>query len=200
MMGKTHVAVGVALSLAVFQPDSAEKMLLAIAGGAIGGIICDIDCLDNDNTGDAIVGQGVALGLTLAMLVFDKILHTNILNTILATNKIMLGVGSVLFGITFLKGFMSDHRTFSHSFLAMGLFCIAWFFICAEIIPYFIVGFISHLFLDVLNKKKVKILYPFDFGICFYLFYANGVANQIFMWGGLAVSIGCIIYLVFSKL
>ena len=44
MMSKTHITVDIAASLAICAPMTADTVLAALAGGAAGGIICDIDC------------------------------------------------------------------------------------------------------------------------------------------------------------
>jgi inner membrane protein len=56
MLGKTHVAVGVAASLAILQPDTATGIISAVAGGAIGGWICDIDCKEMEYDDDTVPG------------------------------------------------------------------------------------------------------------------------------------------------
>ena len=43
MTGSTHVAIGIASSLAILQPKTIPECLCAITGGAIGGMISDID-------------------------------------------------------------------------------------------------------------------------------------------------------------
>ncbi len=60
MMRKTHFGIGIATPLAVIQPKSIEECLISIVGGAVGGVIADIDILDNDYKSDALIGQTLA--------------------------------------------------------------------------------------------------------------------------------------------
>jgi len=65
MLGKTHVAVGVASSLAVLHPETMPGVIAAVAGGAIGGRFCDIDLKKNIGKGEDAV-QGLILMAVVA--------------------------------------------------------------------------------------------------------------------------------------
>lgn len=80
---------------------------------------------------------------------------------------------------------ISDHRKFSHSLLALGLFSIPLLFINNIIAFSFIIAFISHILLDVMNKKGVYIFYPKNKGYCFKWFYADKTANIVFLVVGI---------------
>ena len=43
MLGKTHLALGVAAAAAVLQPSTVPECLTAVLSGAVGGVLCDID-------------------------------------------------------------------------------------------------------------------------------------------------------------
>ena len=50
MMGKTHIAVGLAAAYAITQPKTMSEFAIATVGGSIGGIMADIDVkIDNSN-------------------------------------------------------------------------------------------------------------------------------------------------------
>ena len=68
MMSKTHLAMGMAVALAVVQPKQANECIAALIGGAAGGVLADIDTLDNDYKSDALVGQLLATGITVFLL------------------------------------------------------------------------------------------------------------------------------------
>lgn len=75
---------------------------------------------------------------------------------------------------------MSSHRGFSHSLLALDLFAGSlWLIFPAMTVP-FVITFVSHLILDILNKKSVRLLYPVEKGICLGWFYADRWANKLF--------------------
>jgi inner membrane protein len=46
------------------------------------------------------------------------------------------------------------------------------------------VAYLSHLLLDVLNRKKMPLLYPLDLGICLKLCYSNGKMDTFLMYVG----------------
>ena len=74
----------------------------------------------------------------------------------------------------------SGHRGFSHSLLALVLetACLQMIFPAAAL-P-FAAAFASHVLLDIMNKRPVRLLYPLKKGICLGWFYADGLANKAF--------------------
>ena len=87
---------------------------------------------------------------------------------------------------------MSEHRKFSHSLIAMILFTIPLLFINNTIAVAFIIAFISHIVLDIMNKRGVYIFYPKDKGYCLKWFYADKIANSVFLVIGiLAIVVEC---------
>ena len=71
MMGKTHVFVGIASALLIVQPIDNRTLILSVAGGALGGIVADIDTLKNDYKFDALIGQILALGIAAVCFMLD---------------------------------------------------------------------------------------------------------------------------------
>ncbi|MDE7105458.1 MAG: metal-dependent hydrolase [Ruminococcus sp.] len=53
----------------------------------------------------------------------------------------------------------------------------------------FAIGFGSHILLDCLNKKPVRVFFPVKKGICFKLCYAAKTANQAFLVVGIISTI-----------
>lgn len=199
MMGKTHVAIGILSSLAIFQPTTISQCALAIAGGALGGVAADIDTVDNDYKHDALIGQLLSFGITGIMVFILFITNKSELYASLSKDKISICIGIVAYLILMTKGYLSNHRTFTHSFLAMLLFTGAIGIINLNLIPFYLIGYLSHLFLDLLNKKDVPLLYPIKKGICFKLCYASKKANSFFMWLGTFGSIFIILFLLLFK-
>lgn len=48
MLGKTHIATGIAASLVIMHPDTLTGIIAATVGGMLGGWICDLDCRDSE--------------------------------------------------------------------------------------------------------------------------------------------------------
>lgn len=184
MMKKTHLTIGIASAVAITHPEIVSECFVAIMGGAIGGVICDIDILDNDYKNNDFFERFLVVKMTGIILLLDFLLQTGICEAILNRDKRFLLIGGVLFSVLCLIGIHSAHRTFTHSFIALILFSAALSLIYPPIVYSFIIGFLSHLMLDLLNKKKIRLFYPSDFGLCFGLCYANKIANTIFMYIG----------------
>ena len=55
-------------------------------------------------------------------------------------------------------------------------------------------GYISHIIIDLLNKKNVQVFFPIGKGFCFGLCYANKLGNKVLMYGGLGISILLLLY------
>lgn len=187
MMGRTHLAIGLATSLAVIRPGSLQECAVAVVGGAVGGVLADNDILDNDYHADALIGQLLAIGLVAITILFDYFFNLGICNTV-CRQPLLPILGGVSFAVLYLIGFFSEHRTFTHSFLALALYSISAWLVYRPLVYSVSAAYLSHILLDVLNKKTVPILYPLDFGICLKLCYANRTANKVFMYGGFAVS------------
>ena len=193
MMGKTHLTIGIATSLIVMSPTNFKECIIAVVGGAIGGVAADIDIVDNDYTHDALIGQFLALGISGISLLLDYFLNLGICQYIMGRNSVLIGIGVVAYMIFLIFGFISDHRAFTHSLIALLLFSLAIYFICPIIALAYFVGYFSHLLLDLLNKKRIPLLYPKGKGICFKLCYAGKTANTVFMYSGLILSVVFII-------
>ena len=190
MMSKTHITVGVAASLAVCMPTSTGGIFTAIMGGAIGGILCDIECRSTPKMRDALQGRFIAAGITGLLLLADWFFNTGIWESILSQDHFSLSLGAIVLIVTCLIGRFSEHRTFTHSLLYVLLITFGFFCITPELLFPVLAGGISHLIIDTFNKKPVPWLYPLlKKGICFKLCYASKVGNEILMWVGLAASI-----------
>jgi inner membrane protein len=84
------------------------------------------------------------------------------------------------------------HRGFSHSLLMFVSSFVLIFFISRRTSLFYAIGFLTHLLLDVLNKKPVRIFYPAD-GICLGWFYCDGIANRILLLSGTVACIGLLV-------
>lgn len=194
MMSKTHLTVGVGSALATTLPFGPKSCLIAILGGVIGGILPDNDILDNDYTGDAVLGQVLAAFITGSILFIDKILKIGICNELFSRSLINLIFGITLFIALYIYGIFQEHRKFTHSFLALILYSFSIVCIYPPLVIPFMVGYLSHIIIDLFNKRKVLIFYPFKFGICFKLCYANKIGNKVLMYCGLILSCILLVY------
>ena len=159
MMSKTHIAIGMATSLAVTRPSTIQGCILSVIGGAIGGVIADVDILDDDYKHDALFGELISFGFSAILLLTDFIFGIGIISHIQNRSKVLLIGGAAFFAILYICGFVSDHRKFTHSLVAMALFSLSVFLMCDWLAVPFLFGYLSHLLLDILNKKKYNFFF-----------------------------------------
>lgn len=190
MMSKTHITVGIAAAMAAYCPSDYAGILVSVVGGAIGGVLCDIECKSTPHNRDALTGRIIVAGITGATILADGLLKTGIWNRIMSQENYYLITGVIVLLVTCIMGRRSEHRTFSHSLLYVALITVGFFCILPELALPVLAGGLSHLAIDTLNKKPVPWLYPFrKKGICFRLCYASKIGNSILMWIGLILSI-----------
>lgn len=188
MLGKTHMAVGVAVTMAVTQPKNVPELVLAVGLGAFGALISDIDVGTSESHHDADKITILAAIVILAVLALDHFFHTGIIDRVVKSS----GYGRIILGVLLFIGICAfgkeqPHRSFMHSFLALALLCFALGMVWEKAVIYFAAGFLSHLATDVFNKKKVRLLFPLKGGVALGLFHAHGLANRIFFGVGSAV-------------
>lgn len=184
MMGKTHFTIGLATSLAIMQPESFNECAVALIAGAFGGVTPDNDLLDQTHSLSA---QLYAMVTTFIVLLADFFFKWGICEHIMA-NQTRAMIGLIGFLVFWIIGCYTDHRTFTHSLTAMFIYSLFFGFIYEPFTLCFMAAYLSHLLLDMLNKKKVPIFYPLDFGIALKLCYANGKFDVALMYIGGIVS------------
>lgn len=194
MMGKTHVRLGVASALALAQPATIPSVIAAIIGGAVGGWIVDIDCrkgnhrryrVDGEDIKDA-VKNAVFIGI---FILVDFILGDGICQYISENREGKVWAGCIGLLVLLLLGYLSAHRTFTHSLLGMALFSGAVYYFCAPVVIPFAAGYASHLAADFLNKVGIQLCYPFPWRVCLKLCSADGTVNDMLGWGALAADV-----------
>ena len=82
MMGKTHMIAGIAAAAFIARPDTLGGCLEAILGGALGGLICDLDVQSSTYCRDAGIVRNAALVLGAGVLFLDWKWNTGIWNHI----------------------------------------------------------------------------------------------------------------------
>lgn len=198
MLGKTHMAAGVAVSLGVLMPDTPKEMLLCLTAAAVGGVISDIDV----STSDARRGFNRflrAAGLAAAVsLIVECCFHLGIFRMIQRRGYAVSLLGLGCFVLICLFGKSKPHRTFMHSLLALALLTGAVYVMLPAAAVSFGLAMASHLVLDVFNKKRVKLLYPYHKGFAFYLCKADGTVNSILFYSACLADIFMIGFLIAS--
>ncbi|MCR5083344.1 MAG: metal-dependent hydrolase [Parasporobacterium sp.] len=203
MMGYTHAVIGAggALSLAAISGDeSPEFFMMASVAGIIGGVAVDIDVKDNFNNPkvtDALRTRLFVIGNIGLWIILDLIMSMGITHYILSRRYLAL-IGVIMLAIVLLIGFVTKHRTFSHSLLFVLLSSVAIYFIIPYATMFYLVGAILHLFFDMFNNQVhhhgIWLLYPLKTG--------KGIALGVCKSGRLGNKIlyflGLIFYIIVS--
>lgn len=183
MLGKTHFSVGMAAGIAICRPQT-MPMLIAGAGlAAFGGTICDIDVETSDAHEQVDRMLVVAVIMVAAVVVMDFIFRVGIYRRLMGNSNIArVIIGSLAFLVICAFGKEQPHRSFMHSFLALAMLSICVYIIFPDMTPYFMVGFMSHMFIDVFNRKREKFFWPVGKGFCLHWCSANGIVNKILFY------------------
>lgn len=182
--------VGIAATLAVTRPGSLTGIITAAGVGAVGAAISDIDVGTSASHKDAdkvVVLTAVVAAATCVLGYFTNInLFEKIINN---SGVFRIVIGLAMFVAVCAFGKEQPHRSFMHSFLALVLLDIAIALIYMPFVPYFTIGFLSHLVTDIFNRRKVRLFYPLKCGVSLNLFHAHGIANNVFFAAGCCVSV-----------
>ena len=190
MLGKTHMAVGIATSLLILQPDSMDKIVIGTGAAAVGSLISDIDVGTSESHKDADKIIATSFIAVLAVIAVEKIWNIGITERIASNSTLLWGlVSAAVFLAVCGFGKNQPHRSFMHSILALAILsgCVNVFMPVAT--TYFGVAFASHLAIDLLNKKGERLLFPlsirFSLGIC----SSKGLVNWVLFAAGCAMSV-----------
>jgi inner membrane protein len=185
MLGKTHFTVGMAAGLLFVPSHSLPELIVGAGAAAVGSMISDIDVGTSESHKDADrITAAVCLAIALVVVV-EEIWHIGIYQRLMAnSNAMRIIAGLTGFLALCIYGKSQSHRTFMHSLTACVLLtvCVNVFFPMAA--PYFGVAFLSHLVLDLLNKKKEQIFWPAKKGICLGWCSSRGIVNKLLMTVG----------------
>lgn len=196
-MGKTHLFMGITAAAVLTQPDTVGGCLAVLMGGAAGGVLSDIDVKPGKGRRDDPDARLMAGGICVLALMADYLMGSGItaeLNT-RGREQLYLGAGCLI--LLCLFGYFQPHREFTHSFLALALFSGTVGLISPTIQPAFAAGFFSHIALDVLNKKPVRLLFPIGTGFCLKLCYADKTVNRALMYFGIMFTVLFYLYIIY---
>ncbi|MDE6313380.1 MAG: metal-dependent hydrolase [Lachnospiraceae bacterium] len=202
MSGKTHLAVGIATTFALIHPTNLLDFSIGLSLCAMGSLISDIDSGTSKSHRSANKITGLFLILIGIMWFVESQFHVQIENFFISNENLMLKSVGILFFVGLCAyGRDLPHRSFTHSFLGGILFAgvLAMIF-PLRFLPYFLLGFLTHILLDLLNMRKVNLLYPFKKGsVCLGWFQSNGLVNSLLFVCACGVA-GIEVYWVIVKL
>jgi len=180
MTGKTHLSVGLAITMFVTQPKTIGELVLCIGVASIGSAISDVDVSTSDSHEklDWILALVVITSIIVAFIEYKW--HVGIVKIFMNNSnaaRLLIGMAAFLGICAF--GKTRPHRSFMHSFLAVALLSASIFTLLPQAVPYFAIAMISHMTIDTLNRKKVLLLYPIPLGLSFGLCHAKGLVNNM---------------------
>lgn len=197
MTGKTHMAVGLASSMLVAQPDTAREMVLCMGTAFIGSVISDVD-VDTSESRKELEKVIAIIVLAACMTAFVEYRwNVGIVAAFMRNSNIVrLGTGMGIFLGICIFGMFQPHRSFMHSLPGVGLLSGALWYVFPAMVPYFAVSMGSHIVIDMLNHKKVRILFPLRWGIGLDLCQADGLVNKLLFTAGSFTAAGYFFLLV----
>lgn len=190
------MGVGVAAALATLRPVTTAGCVATVIGAALGSVICDVDIRPSDKAKDAFRWRMVALVLVCGLLAYDY-LHAGIVCTYVVDHlglEVVYGVVGLVATTVFAA--LSPHRTFSHSLVALALWCGSLKLLCEPLVPSFAIGVATHLLLDLTNKKGLRLFWPLGMEFSLGLWKSDGRINDLFGLVGMAASV--VLFVLFA--
>lgn len=183
MTGKTHTAAGVAAALMVTNPGNVRDLALCSAVAAIGAVICDVDASRSESHQTLEKTVGIMTGAFLLLAAVEWKWHLGIMSYI----KRYSSVWQVASGILMLIGICvlgsgTPHRSFMHSIAGMACIGAVTYYILPVAVWPAMTAMASHILLDTLNHRKVRIFYPLRSGMALGLCKSDGLINQMIFW------------------
>lgn len=181
MEKKTHVACANMIAIGLVKPNNISSLLITCGFASLGGLLPDVDL--KDSTTDRLFDRLMASLITVIAMnfflkyfldidIYEKIKELNIIFNYLISVFIFIIMGYL--------GSKFSHRSFTHSILGCFVYTLilSYGFNNNILIP-FLCGYISHIILDLLNKKGVALFYPSKYRFCFNLCESNGKINKL---------------------
>lgn len=180
MTGKTHIVVGTTAALCLTQPDSFGKLILCLGTSIVGAVISDVDVVTSKSRKGLNKISIIIVTAVISVLIINYFFNIGIEKLFTENSnfyRLLLGIVGFIAVCTY--GKKQPHRSFMHSLLACAILSGILYLIFPSFVPYFAISMLSHIFIDLFNKKGVKLLYPLNYGISFDLCIADGIVNKI---------------------
>ncbi|MDO4554838.1 MAG: metal-dependent hydrolase [Lachnospiraceae bacterium] len=163
MTGKTHCTAAVASAIIIIQPREPETLLLGAAAAFLGGLTPDVD-LFQSKLGRKISRFMISIFSVLLFLLLLKQTFQFNLSAYIPIDLLLesLPKGPLLYLLLCSMGLNTKHRTFTHSLLGTALFTLCFYLCLPACWLYFLLGYLSHLFLDLWNKEGMELFFPLE--------------------------------------
>ena len=152
-----------------------SKVIVAAIVNLISGLIAALSCL--------ILFLGISKEIFYSMEYTFSVIWRSMTGELGAYTGVLIVLG-ILFLIVCTYGKDQPHRSFMHSLVAGFMLNCCVNIVYPDAGPYFAVAFLSHLALDLLNYKRVKIFWPLKKGYSLRFCSADGWVNRLLLWLG----------------
>ena len=180
MEKKTHVMCANLVSICLMRPDSISSLLITCGAATLGGIVPDVDL--KDSTSDKLFDRLMTSLITIVIMsvfikyFFDIDLYCKIKECSDIFNYL---ISVCLFIVIAYFGSKSSHRSFTHSIFGLLVYSgILFYGFNTNIVLIYFVSHLSHIILDLFNKKGIALFYPSKYRVCFKLCESNGKVNK----------------------
>ena len=154
-------ATGVALVVPMMQCKSVADYGLCLGCAVIGALLPDIDANGESKAKKEFRHVMSFLAVIVVYLIYSAYTNGTLSSMISEFTHSTRGIGAIAFLIFCVVGYMSNHREFTHYLIGLVCFTISFMMLTdIKLGIWFGVGFLSHQLIDMLNKKKIKWLYP----------------------------------------
>ena len=127
-----------------------------------------------------------AIAITAVVIFADCKLHVGIYERLMRNSSIArLLTGAMAFIIICTYGSGQPHRSFMHSFLSMFMLTACMDVIYPDAAPYFAIAYASHLALDLLNYRRLRLIWPMKRGFSLGFCSSQGLINHLLMSAGM---------------
>lgn len=179
MRGSTHLAAGAALSVALCPASSPVELLMLGFAGASGGLLPDIDLLRSDGSKAVPKSAGVGILAVLALLAIDRVFPLGVAEYLLGHEGSYCAAGITWILAVCAFGVSRPHREFTHS-TAFGVFAsLGMLAVCPALAIAMLLGMLSHVALDLLNKRGLCLLWPCKIRFCLHVCSSSGVVDKV---------------------
>lgn len=163
-------ATGVALVVPMMQCKSIADYSLCLGCAVIGSLLPDIDANGESKAKKEFRHVMSFLTVVAVYLIYSAYMSGTLLSKISEYIHSIRGIGAIAFLIFCVMGYLSSHREFTHYLVGLVCFTVSFMMLTdVKLGIWFGVGFLSHQLIDMLNKKKIKWLYPLPYDFARYI-------------------------------
>lgn len=202
MTGKTHFAVGEAAALLLLHPSAPKELALCVGTAAVGALLCDIDSTSSRSHKELAALLSVTTVAVVVISALDLHFDLGILRLLQRqTNSFRILLGLTLFLTICGWGMKLPHRSFMHSIPCLALLSGIVWEIFPTLLPPFFIGMVSHLVLDIFNRRGMQLFWPIKKRFCLKMCSSSGRINDTICSVGTAAALGGMVlslYLIFQ--